>query len=87
MAKGYNKRNKLLRIQDIQNAFKEEFKQGMVIEWVFQNRIKDRFRVGRNTFYQYLKIDVKKELENLDNGNKNKTQIKQTSMDFFSQQS
>lgn len=85
MAKGYNQKNKLLRIQDIQNVFNEEYKQGMVIEWVFKNKIKDRFRIGRNAFYKALKVNVKKELELLEqqlDEKENKNKFKQSLLDF-----
>lgn len=84
MPKGYNQRNKLLRIQDIQNRFKEIYKNGMVTEYVYNNYIKPEFRIARNTFYLYLKVDVKKELIKLETDGKNKTTSQQISMDFFS---
>ena len=87
MAKGYNKRNKLLQAKDIQDTFKENYKQGMVIEWVFNNHIKNKFRISRQKFYNVMKIDVKKELENLENAQQNTNNYKQSSMDFFSSQS
>lgn len=86
MGKGYNKRNKLLRIQDIQTKFKEVYKQGMVIEWVFNNHIKSQFRISRKTFYDAMKVNVKQELEKVKDVQQNKSKYKQATMDFFSKQ-
>jgi hypothetical protein len=86
----YNQRNKLFRIQDVKNKFNEVYTPGMVVEWVYINHIKKQFRISRATFYEFMKVDVKKELEKLEknnNGQTHKTLYRQTTMDFFNQQS
>lgn len=80
---GYTPKNKLLKWQDVQAVFKEENKQGMVQEWIYNNKIKDRFRIGRTQFYKILKINVKAELEKLNNKeNESNTNPQQITMDF-----
>jgi hypothetical protein len=75
----YTKKNKLMRILDVQEYFKKHYHQGMVIEYVYDKHIYPTFKISRTTFYKWLKIDAKNQLKELEN--ENKGALKQISMD------
>ena len=82
----YTKENKLKRIIDIQAIFKEHFKNGTTIEWVYRNKIKDQFRISKRTFNNYLQTPAETQLKKLQSGQQIKAKYKQATMDFFNQQ-
>jgi hypothetical protein len=83
---GYTRENFLKRVADVQQTFKEHNRQGMVQEWIYENHIKDKFRIGRTTFYKWLSIPVQRELEKIKTDAENKAKYKQITMDFFGEQ-
>jgi hypothetical protein len=68
----YTLRNKLLRARDIQLIWSEHSKNniggsgGYTDEWIYTNLIFPQYRISRTTFYSYLLIPVKKELEKIE---------------------
>jgi hypothetical protein len=63
---GYNRRNFLLRVKDVNEVYLEYHNHGVPAEYIFRNYINERFRIGRTTFFEYLTIPYKRELELLD---------------------
>jgi hypothetical protein len=81
---GYNRRNHLLKVQEIKAVFKQHFGngQGVIIEHIYKTYIYPKYKISRTTFFSYLKIDTEKQLAELD---KNKTpeekpKVRQTSI-------
>jgi hypothetical protein len=72
----YNTRNKLLRAQWVQEQWAEHSKNniggngGCTDEWIYANIIFPQIKISRSTFYAYLLIPVKKELERLEENQK-----------------
>ena len=62
---GYNKRNKLERICEIQRITLEHTKHGVTQKWVYENVIYPRFLISMATFYNYLGVPARKELNQL----------------------
>lgn len=69
---GYNKRNLLIKIIEVQNIYVEHSKRGATGKWIFNELIHPKFRISRATFYNYLGTNAKKELKELDANNKEK---------------
>ncbi|MCT4602764.1 MAG: hypothetical protein N4A59_07695 [Marinifilum sp.] len=69
---GYNKRNLLIKIIEVQNIYVEHSKRGATAKWIFNELIHPKFRISRATFYNYLGTNAKKELKELDANNKEK---------------
>ena len=63
---GYNKRNLLLKIIEIQNIVIKEQRKGATQRWVYKNLIKDRYFISEPTFNKYLARNAKAELAELD---------------------
>jgi len=83
----YTRENFLKRVADVQATFKAHNNKGMVQEWIYENHIKDKFRIGRTTFYNWLSIPVQRELEKIKQDAETKAKYKQIAMDFPNQQS
>ncbi|HCT31518.1 MAG TPA: hypothetical protein DIW31_12515 [Bacteroidales bacterium] len=64
----YNRKNLLTRIIEIQNITLEQKKKGVTQIWVYNNLIKDRFNISIKTFNNYLGVNAKKELKELEKG-------------------
>lgn len=63
----YNKRNKLLRIIDIQDIYLDCTRShGSSAKWVYENKIKPVYHISRSTFFEYLATNARKELRELD---------------------
>lgn len=63
---GYNRRNFLLRVKRVNEIYIEHSKRGIFVENIFRMYIRDQFLISRATFYIYLSIPYKKELEELE---------------------
>lgn len=63
---GYNKRNLLIKILDVQTIYMEHSKRGATGKWIFNELIYPKFRISRATFYNYLATNARKELRELD---------------------
>lgn len=66
MGKGYNRRNFLLRVKDIQDIYQEYHKRGCTDKYIYQTHIYPTYKIGRTTFYNYLAIPAVKELKELE---------------------
>jgi hypothetical protein len=58
----YNRKNLLKKIIAIQEITLEHTNRGVTESWVYENLIKDRFFIHKNTFYRYLTINAKAEM-------------------------
>lgn len=66
MAKGYNRRNFLLRVKDIQDIYQEYHKRGITDKYIYQTHIYPTYKIGRTTFYNYLATPAVRELKELE---------------------
>lgn len=66
MAKGYNRRNFLLRVKDIQDIYLQHHVRGCTDKFIYQNHIYPTYKIGRTTFYNYLATPAVKELKELE---------------------
>ena len=63
---GYNRKNFLLRVERVNEVYLEHARRGVFVEHIYRNHIKDQFLISRSTFFTYLSIPYKKELEELE---------------------
>ena len=66
MAKGYNRRNFLLRVKDIQDIYTNYYAHGCTDKYIYQTHVYPTYKIGRTTFYNYLAIPAVKELKELE---------------------
>jgi len=62
---GYNRKNYLLRVEQVNKVFLQHSKRGLFTDHIYRDYIRDQFFISRSTFYNYLGIPYKKELEEL----------------------
>ena len=62
----YNKKNYYERILDVQNIVKHHQRYGSSFIWIYNNKIKDTYRISYSTFSKYLGIPAAKELKKLE---------------------
>ena len=63
---GYNRRNILKRIIEVQNITLEHTKRGSTQKWVYENIIYPRFLISIATYNNYLAVNAKAELKKMD---------------------
>ena len=63
---GYNRRNLLIKILEVQSIYLEHSKRGVTGKWIFNELIYPKYKISRATFYNYLATNAKKELKELD---------------------
>jgi hypothetical protein len=63
--KGYNRLNFLLKVKAVSEVYLQYKEHGVSNEFVFENYIQKQFFISRTTFFSYLTIPYKKELEEL----------------------
>lgn len=63
---GYNRRNILKRIVEVQNITLEHTKRGSTQKWVYENIIYPRFLISIATYNNYLAVNAKAELKKMD---------------------
>lgn len=63
---GYNRRNILRRIVEIQNITLEHTRRGVSQKWVYENIIFPRFYLSPATYYNYLGINARAELKKIE---------------------
>lgn len=63
---GYNRRNILKRIIEVQNITLEHTKRGSTQKWVYENIIYPRFLISIATYNNYLAVNAKAELKKLE---------------------
>nr|DAR79139.1 MAG TPA: hypothetical protein [Caudoviricetes sp.] len=74
---GYNRRNKLKRIVEVQNITLEHTKRGISQKWVYENVIYPHFYISPATYNNYLAVNAKAELRKLE-----EAEAKQLKLDF-----
>lgn len=57
---GYNKKNFIDRVIDIQELTLENTKRGVTQEWIYANIIFPEYRISKRTYYNYLALPAKK---------------------------
>ena len=57
---GYNKKNFIHRVIDIQELTLENTKRGVTQEWIYTNIIFPEYRISKRTYYNYLAMPAKK---------------------------
>lgn len=57
----YNKRNKLLRIKAVQELVLAGQKRGATQKWVYENEVKDIYKMSYSTFNNYLSVNLRLE--------------------------
>ena len=62
----YNRRNFLLRVEDIQDIYTEYHRRGCTDKYIHETHIYPLYKIGRTTFYNYLTIPAVKELKELE---------------------
>jgi hypothetical protein len=70
----YNQKNRLKRIIDIQNLTLSEKEKGYSQEFIYQTIIKPQYLISRATFYSYLGTNAKRQLKQLTNEKKEKSE-------------
>lgn len=63
---GYSRHNFLLRVKRVNEIYIEHSRRGLFVENIYRMYIQEQFLIGRTTFYAYLSIPYKKELEELE---------------------
>ena len=68
---GYSKKNRLLRIIDIQETVLKYQKQGLTNKMIYELHIRPIYHISKRTFDEYLGVPAKADLkELLENENK-----------------
>ena len=81
MAKGYNKRNKLLRIIQVQDEYMKYANSGRTTRYIYRTYIYPKFLISNCTFYNYLATPAKRDLQRLDEIERQEKETKQ--LDLF----
>ena len=68
---GYNKKNLLIKIIDVQDIYMEHSSKGATAKWIFNELIYPKYRISRATFYNYLATNAKMELKKIQEVKKN----------------
>ena len=63
---GYNRRNYLLRVRDIQNIYTEHHRRGCTDVYIYKTYIYPTYKIGRTTFYNYLATPAERDLKELE---------------------
>ena len=61
----YNKKNRLKRIIEIQNIVLDYQKLGLSNKKIYELHIRNRFRISKRTFDEYLGIPAKRDLQEM----------------------
>ncbi|MDR1155281.1 MAG: hypothetical protein LBL04_11290 [Bacteroidales bacterium] len=59
----YNRENILTRVVDIQNITWEHTGRGVTQEWVYNNVVFPKYVISKATYYAYLAMPAKRELQ------------------------
>jgi len=62
----YNNKNKLIRVKQIQDAYLLHKKDGVSTRYVYKTFIWPRWNISISSLYNYLAINVRKEMRQLD---------------------
>ncbi|MBN2868786.1 MAG: hypothetical protein JXK08_08955 [Flavobacteriaceae bacterium] len=61
----YNRKNLLLKIIDIQQTTLEMKQRGVTQKWIYENAIREKYQISYRAFNNYLGVNAKKELKEL----------------------
>jgi hypothetical protein len=64
--KGYNRRNFLLRVEQVNEIYKNLSRRGIPLETIYREHVKDKFLMSRSSFYNYLSIPYERQLAELE---------------------
>lgn len=62
----YNRKNLLNKIIEIQKITLEHKDKGSSQKWIYENLIAEKYLISRGTYYNYLGINAKRELNELE---------------------
>ena len=77
----YNKRNKLMQMQMVIDAYLAAKTPDKSVQWVYRHIIFPNFRISRSTLYNYLNTPVKRMLKELDSSDAGKTKVLKLDLD------
>lgn len=75
----YSKKNRLKRIIDIQNIYREKEALGVTPMNIYRLYIADQYRISESCFFNYLTIFAKKQLKELEE----KDRLKKAQLKLF----
>lgn len=87
MAKGYNRRNFLLRVKDIQDIYTNYHARGCTDKYIYQTHVYPTYKIGRTTFYNYLAIPAVRELKELEERMRIERQAAAKQLSMFNKES
>jgi len=61
----YNRENFLRRVIDIQDITLQHTQRGVTQKYVYENYIKDQFRICKSSFDKYMCLNARRELRTL----------------------
>jgi len=64
----FNRKNLLDKIRKVNEVYLKYKSKGEQNEFIYQNYIREQFNISRSTFYAYLTVPYKRELNELLNG-------------------
>lgn len=62
---GLSRQLYLLRVEQVNKIYLEQSRRGIYTNQIYRDYIRDQFFISRSTFYSYLSVPYKKELEEL----------------------
>lgn len=86
MTKGYNRRNFLLRVKDIQDIYTGYHERGYTDAYIYRTHIYPVYKISRTTFYGYLTIPVVRELRELEERVRMKERAQGGQLNMFEEQ-
>jgi hypothetical protein len=61
----YQPANKLQRALMVQEVYRKHSQEGVTDVYIFEHYIRERFLIGKRTFYNYLALPASRELQKL----------------------
>ncbi|MFN8304033.1 MAG: hypothetical protein U0U46_16215 [Saprospiraceae bacterium] len=59
------RKNFILRVHAVQNAYRQNKRPGVPDAWIFRNHIGPAFGIAERTFREYLTVNVRRELRQI----------------------
>ena len=60
-------RNYYDKVLSVQRCFSEHYKEGLTIKYIYLEYIKEKYFISQRTFFRYLNIRIKQNIEGEDN--------------------
>ena len=75
MGKGYNKKNLLRRIIEVQDEYMKHANSGRTTRYIYRTYIEPKFLISNATFYNYLRTPAKRDLLRIEQAEKEQMQV------------